>query len=175
MNNDRNSLSSDQIKYNFKNIKPDRHLATKFWVLIGVILVLIFIYFLTHQPPPPPPPAEPTKDSTKTPVAPASPIPVHVYASSIDDLRSKLGTVSASYLSKGKYTPVNLRLNISNNLISFDLKEVPSSIIKLSLLWGPQSTGCESCQNALLKNPGSSVLLHKEESGFIYEVIAIAR
>jgi hypothetical protein len=97
----------------------------------------------------------------------------YVSGNNLEDLREKLKLRSSAILKNKDFTPVNCLLNINNFSFTCDLEPKSSNFSKLSLLYGPSSTGCESCDNALMKNPGSIAVAKYTSSGMIYNVIAI--
>lgn len=194
MPTDRKNLSSEQIKKNFKNIRTEKYIHIKVLTILSVLLIGYLLYFVfSDKGVVPKPDGEPGKktneeiainrvdstlvDSTKvvSNVRIKKIIPINIYASSINDLRDKIRNISSKYLLSGEYTPQDLSLRISSNSFSCKFVEDSSQFVKLSLVWGPKSTGCESCANVIAKNPGSRTLLHKEDAQFIYEVIAISK
>lgn len=181
------NLSSEEIKNNFKNIKSDRYIHIKVLAILFILLIgcLLFVLFKSCNRP-----LQKAKisilaeknDSTIQDSAESKPLmsakkvfPITIYANSTQDLREKLLRISSKRLLSGEFTPVNANFNISNNVFYCEFVEDSSQFIKLSLVWGPKSTGCESCANTLIKNPGSRILLHEEDAQFIYEVIAISK
>lgn len=187
MRTDRQNLSSEKIKKNFKNIKSEKYIHIKVLTILSVLLIVYMLYVLFNKDDRPGSENGQTttvsmQDSTfvdSTTIIPKKKakktIPVRIYASSIDELREKISRISSNYLMNGAYTPENASLRISGNSFSCRFIEDSSQFIKLSLVWGPKSSGCESCANVLAKNPGSRVLVHKEDAQFIYEVIAISQ
>jgi hypothetical protein len=100
---------------------------------------------------------------------------IRVFAADLDQLRIALANKSTVELSSGNFTPINLKFNLSNYSISFELDPIPSNIRKLSLLWGPiNSGGCVSCLNAIQKNPGSFQVYTSSDGSFEYGIIAIS-
>lgn len=99
----------------------------------------------------------------------------NVTGRNIETLRENLLRTSEEVLISGKFTPINVKLDIKNLSASFSLDDHPSRFSKLSLLYGPAISGCESCKNAMIKNPGSVVLFTKLDPEFEYEIIAISK
>lgn len=100
---------------------------------------------------------------------------IRVFAADLDQLRSALASKSTMALSSGNFTPINLKVNLSNYSVSFELDTIPSNFKKLSFLWGPiNSGGCVSCLNAIQKNPGSFQMYTSSDSNFEYGIIAIS-
>lgn len=98
-----------------------------------------------------------------------------VKGTSISDLSNKIKQASSELMILSDLTPVNLILDIKKLTFKCDFVANNSNISKIGLYFGPKSTGCESCVNVVINNPGSSVLLKGSNSSFDYELIGIKR
>ena len=190
--NQRDTLSSSDINRNLKNIKKDRHLNIKIFAVIVVLLVGWFVYTIITPPPPivnlpqvgpvsnedsipkqdTPPMSSPVNDKTSV-TKPGDDKLISVSGSDVTSLRIKLLSKSERLMAGGDYTPVNIRLNPTRNSFSCKLVKRRSGFIKLSLVWGP-SGNCESCNNSIIRNPGSQALFKKESGGMTYQITAIS-
>ncbi len=100
-------------------------------------------------------------------------IKLYVKGTGLDDLRMKLRNQSAAIMKNKEYRPVNIVFSPSRLLVTCDLKPEPTNFTKMVLVFGPL-TGCESCDNTIIKNAGSEVLVQKSDANYIYNVISIA-
>jgi hypothetical protein len=181
-------LSSETIRKNFRRPQKERHLGLKIGVIISLLLFSWFISTLLNQKSNFASPPIILNDSVGVGTKDESDDKpgksdqpdvklnksIYVKARNKDDLRKKLLTISETLMQNKEYTPVNASLNIRTYRFSCELLKKPSPYIKLSLVFGPQTTGCEACDNVLIKNPGSNVLAKAQDSDLIYNVIAVA-
>jgi hypothetical protein len=98
-----------------------------------------------------------------------------VKGTSISDLSQKIKQASSELMVLSDLTPVNLNLDLKKLTFKCDFVSNNSNISKMGLYFGPKSTGCESCINVVINNPGSTVLLKGSNSIFDYELIGIKR
>lgn len=98
-----------------------------------------------------------------------------VKGTSISDLSLKIKQASSEMMILSDLTPVNLNLDLKRLTFKCDFVANNSNISKMGLYFGPKSTGCESCINVVISNPGSTVLLKGSNGVFDYEVIGIKR
>lgn len=197
-NNKSNSVSSADVRNNFKNNKKNRHIGLKISVFLGIILIGIFFYFLfikfSNQKPEnlkasdstivdkvtPPIIQNPkdtiASDTTSYQVTPI--IELSATGSTPNELRENLKLVSSSYMMNKQYTPVSCKIYSNIKKVTFKLEKKSSRFTKLSLCFGSfdnSTSSCESCVNVLTKNIGSIELnSRKSSNNFIYKVIAIA-
>jgi serine/threonine protein kinase len=97
-----------------------------------------------------------------------------VYGNDLDDLRNKLKTKSNAIMKYKGYYPENPNFDPIGHTFSCDLVPGQSIFTKLSLAFGPLNDGCPACDNVILKNPGSEVLVNKSDENYIYNIISIA-
>ncbi len=177
----RKIFSSSEIKENFKKpLGNNEKKINKFYLFIFLALVLLLIIFTSERN---------NRKQIKSVYIPTDTInieninktqkiglkTINVSATDIVQLRSILSYKSSSFLNSGAYTPVNLTVDLIKLNVSFDLDPTPSKIRKISLLWGPISSGCfQSCINALQKNPGSILMYSNKDNQYEYGIIAIA-
>lgn len=98
-----------------------------------------------------------------------------VKGTSISDLSQKIKQASSELMVLSDLTPVNLNLDLKKLTFTCDFVSNNSNISKMGLYFGPKSTGCESCINVVINNPGSTVLLKGSNTIFDYELIGIKR
>lgn len=98
-----------------------------------------------------------------------------VKGTSISDLSQKIKQASSELMVLSDLTPVNLNLDLKKLTFKCDFVSNNSNISKMGLYFGPKSTGCESCINVVINNPGSTILLKGSNSIFDYELIGIKR
>ena len=98
-----------------------------------------------------------------------------VKGTSISDLSQKIKQASSELMILSDLTPVNLNLDLKKLTFKCDFVANNSNISKIGLYFGPKATGCESCVNVILSNPGSTVLLKGSNASFDYELIGIKR
>lgn len=98
-----------------------------------------------------------------------------VKGTSISDLSQKIKQASSELMILSDLTPVNLNLDLKKLTFKCDFVANNSNISKIGLYFGPRTTGCESCVNVILNNPGSTVLLKGMNASFDYELIGIKR
>jgi hypothetical protein len=98
-----------------------------------------------------------------------------VKGTSITDLSQKIKQASSELMVLSDLTPVNLNLDLKKLTFKCDFVSNNSNISKMGLYFGPKSSGCESCINVVINNPGSTVLLKGSNGIFDYELIGIKR
>lgn len=98
-----------------------------------------------------------------------------VKGTSISDLSQKIKQASSELMILSDLTPVNLNLDLKKLTFKCDFVANNSNISKIGLYFGPKSTGCESCVNVIINNPGSTVLLKGSNTSFDFELIGIKR
>jgi len=98
-----------------------------------------------------------------------------VKGTSISDLSQKIKQASSELMILSDLTPVNLNLDLKKLTFKCDFVANNSNISKIGLYFGPKSTGCESCVNVIINNPGSTVLLKGSNASFDFELIGIKR
>jgi hypothetical protein len=98
-----------------------------------------------------------------------------VKGTSISDLSQKIKQASSELMVLSDLTPVNLNLDLKKLTFKCDFVSNNSNMSKMGLYFGPKSTGCESCINVVINNPGSTVLLKGSNTIFDYELIGIKR
>lgn len=98
-----------------------------------------------------------------------------VKGKSISDLSQKIKQASGELMILSDLTPVNLNLDLKKLTFKCDFVANNSNISKIGLYFGPKSTGCESCVNVIINNPGSTVLLKGSNASFDFELIGIKR
>ncbi len=98
-----------------------------------------------------------------------------VKGTSISDLSQKIKQASSELMVLSDLTPVNLNLDLKKLTFKCDFVSNNSNISKMGLYFGPKSSGCESCINVVISNPGSTVLLKGSNGTFDYELIGIKR
>lgn len=196
-NNKSNSVSSADVRNNFKNNKKNRHIGLKISVFLVAIFISLLIYFTYSkfskenkgtQPISDSasvkiinPPIQQGQDSLKVmndTLNQINPIfELFATGSTPNELRENLKSVSNSYMKNKEYTPVSCRIFSSIKKISFKLIKKPSDFTKLSLCFGEYDSltnSCESCVNILFKNKGSyEIASTKSKSKFIYKVVCI--
>ncbi len=97
-----------------------------------------------------------------------------VYGNDLDDLRNKLKAKSNAIMKNKGYNPENVSFDPIRHRFSCDLVPSQSLFTKLSLVFGPISDGCPACDNVIIKNPGSEVLVNESDANYIYNIISIA-
>jgi len=92
------------------------------------------------------------------------------------DLSAQIKAKSENLLSNKYFYPEEIKIDL--NQFSFQCtfikKNTPHHIKKLGLYYGPKSTGCQSCEMVLFRNPGSTILSEKENSIFVSQIIGIS-
>jgi hypothetical protein len=97
-----------------------------------------------------------------------------VYGNDLEDLRNKLKAKSNAIMKNKGYNPENVSFDPIRHRFSCDLVPSQSLFTKLSLVFGPISDGCPACDNVIIKNPGSEVLVNESDANYIYNIISIA-
>lgn len=100
---------------------------------------------------------------------------IAVRGTSITDLSNKIKTASSEIMILGDLTPINIKLDFKKFTFSCDYVSNNSNLFKMGLYFGPKSTGCESCINVIINNPGSTVLFKGSNNVFDYELIGLKR
>ena len=100
---------------------------------------------------------------------------IAVRGTSITDLSNKIKTASSEIMILGDLTPINIKLDFKKLTFSCDYVSNNSNLFKMGLYFGPKSTGCESCINVIINNPGSTVLFKGSNNVFDYELIGLKR
>jgi len=100
---------------------------------------------------------------------------IAVRGTSITDLSNKIKTISSEIMILGDLTPINIKLDFKKLTFSCDYVSNNSNLFKMGLYFGPKSTGCESCINVIINNPGSTVLFKGSNNVFDYELIGLKR
>jgi len=100
---------------------------------------------------------------------------IAVRGTSITDLSNKIKTVSSEIMILGDLTPINIKLDFKKLTFSCDYVSNNSNLFKMGLYFGPKSSGCESCINVIINNPGSTVLFKGSNNVFDYELIGLKR
>jgi hypothetical protein len=144
----------------------------------------------TDTPTPPPPPIPAPVEAEKKDVDPAVNIPdntvtpqtpnngvikLSVKGNTLEELREKLKAKSNTIMKNKEYTAEDVKFDPQRHYFSCNLVPATSTFTKLSLAYGPISSGgCESCDNVILRNPGSEVLVNVSDANYIYNIILIA-
>ena len=97
-----------------------------------------------------------------------------VNGNDLDDLRNKLKAKSNAIMKNKGYNPENVSFDPIRHRFSCDLVPSQTMFTKLSLVFGPISDGCPACDNVIMKNPGSEVLINQSDANYIYNIISIA-
>jgi serine/threonine protein kinase len=144
----------------------------------------------TDTPTPPPPPIPAPVEAEKKDVDPAVNIPdntvtpqtpnngvikLSVKGNTLEELREKLKAKSNTIMKNKEYNAEDVKFDPQRHYFSCNLVPATSTFTKLSLAYGPISSGgCESCDNVILRNPGSEVLVNVSDANYIYNIILIA-
>jgi hypothetical protein len=183
----KSSLSSGQIRNNFRNNTKNRHIGLKITVGISAIIIALIIYYSWGPPTSIPPNA--VLDTSvivkidsvaQAIIATAAKVDkstgsvsLYVRGKSLKDLRDQLLKKSNSFMAGKYYTPKNCKLKIRDFSFTCDLEPKKSNFTKLSLVYGPKKDSCVSCKNVMSKNIGSLIVDGTATASMIYEVIAI--
>jgi serine/threonine protein kinase len=99
-----------------------------------------------------------------------------IQANSLIDLSAQIKAKSENMLSNKYFHPEEIKLDLNQFTFqcTFIKKNTPHHIKKLGLYYGPKSTGCQSCEMVLFRNPGSTILAEKENSIFVSQIIGIS-
>ena len=130
-----------------------------------------------EKPDPQTPVAVPDPTATVTPVIQNNNngiINLVVNGNDLDDLRNKLKAKSNAIMKNKGYNPENVSFDPIRHRFSCDLVPSQTMFTKLSLVFGPISDGCPACDNVIMKNPGSEVLINQSDANYIYNIISIA-
>lgn len=98
---------------------------------------------------------------------------IRIKGSSLTDLSNKLKSISEGIMKNGDLYPIDIIFDSKRNTFSCNFINKKSSLIKLGIYFGPKNTGCESCDNVIIKNPGSEILMDEIIGNLIIQVIAI--
>jgi len=130
-----------------------------------------------EKPDPQTPVAKPDPTATVTPVTQNNNngvIKLVVNGNDLVDLRNNLKAKSNAIMKNKGYNPENVSFDPIRHRFSCDLVPSQTMFTKLSLVFGPISDGCPACDNVVLKNPGSEVLINQSDANYIYNIISIA-
>jgi len=130
-----------------------------------------------EKPDPQTPVAVPDPTATVTPVTQNNNngvIKLVVNGNDLVDLRNNLKAKSNAIMKNKGYNPENVSFDPIRHRFSCDLVPSQTMFTKLSLVFGPISDGCPACDNVVLKNPGSEVLINQSDANYIYNIISIA-
>jgi serine/threonine protein kinase len=105
---------------------------------------------------------------------PNAPIPFFVKAGNLNDFRNKLKQKSNALMKNKNYRPSNCTFNPANYSFSCTLIPEATSFTKITIVYAPAGTVCESCANTISKNPGSELLIDKSDASYQYNIISIA-
>jgi serine/threonine protein kinase len=103
-----------------------------------------------------------------------APLLLTVSAPNITALREKLKARSNALMKGKNYRPKNCTFNPATFTFRCTLVPDATSFTKISLVYSPVNEPCLACDNAVLKNPGSQVLVDVSDSKFHYNIISIA-
>jgi len=98
---------------------------------------------------------------------------IKIKGSSLSDLSRKLKSTSELMMNKGDLYPTDVVFDSKRNTFVCNFIRRKSSFIKLGLYYGPKNTGCESCDNVIIRNPGSEIIYDEIVGNLIIQVIAI--
>jgi hypothetical protein len=98
---------------------------------------------------------------------------IRLKGTSLSDLSSKLKAMSEIQMKNGDLYPIDVVIDLKRFTFACNFIKRSSSFIKLGLYFGPKNIGCESCDNVIIRNPGSEIIYDEISGNLIVQVIAI--